>query len=208
MITNVRPAYRPGGLHGTIATVVILVTGAQPSIWTWLGPVLAFCGSLVVAAVALITVWQTNKRTDKRELNQWRRDTLLRLGVEVTESTTRAMNQINAIAEYHDDSSSKEIEQLADGVDEWVLEIIGARHGLKLIGSDRAAELADKLWGEINKSELREAAKAYRLRRLDKLATQQQKEAAKQRFEVLWKAVTPVNNEFTDAVELDIERMP
>lgn len=44
----------------------------QPSVWTWLGPVLLFVG-------AMITLWVSNYRADKREWNKWRRDTLVKL---------------------------------------------------------------------------------------------------------------------------------
>ena len=48
--------------------------------WAWLGPTLLFVG-------AMITLWVTNFRADKREWNKWRRDTLVKLCADaITES--------------------------------------------------------------------------------------------------------------------------
>jgi hypothetical protein len=58
---------------------VIFVIGSQPSVWTWLTPVLTFCGSVLLFAGAMITLWVTNRRADRRELNKWRRETTLKL---------------------------------------------------------------------------------------------------------------------------------
>lgn len=188
--------------------VIFNFAGQSSSVWVWLAPVLTFCGSLVVAAVALITVWQTNKRADMRELNQWRRDHLLRLGVEVTECSSTAMDEIHSIAEEYDSLSAKDIEQRADRVDEWVLKIISGRHALKLIGSESPAESADNLWEQINKPELRRGALTYRtFRRRDRGASQQELETAKNQFEEQWQAVKTAHNNFTDAVERDITRL-
>lgn len=44
----------------------------QSSVWTWLGPVLLFVGTL-------ITLFVTVTSTNKREWNKWRRDTLIKL---------------------------------------------------------------------------------------------------------------------------------
>ena len=49
-----------------------VVVQDQPSIWAWLGPILLF-------AAAMITLWVTNWRADKREWNKWRRDTLVKV---------------------------------------------------------------------------------------------------------------------------------
>lgn len=51
---------------------VTVVIRDQPSVWAWLGPVLLFVG-------AMITLWISNYRADKREWNKWRRDTLVKL---------------------------------------------------------------------------------------------------------------------------------
>lgn len=49
-------------------------------VWAWLGPTLLFVG-------AMITLWVTNFRADKREWNKWRRDTLVKLCADaITES--------------------------------------------------------------------------------------------------------------------------
>lgn len=55
---------------------MVLVIGSQPSLWTSLGP---FLGSALLFLGAMITLWVTNTRADKREWNKWRRDTLIKL---------------------------------------------------------------------------------------------------------------------------------
>ena len=49
------------------------------SVWTWLGPALTFSGSVLLFAGAMITIWVTNMRADRRERNKWRRETILKL---------------------------------------------------------------------------------------------------------------------------------
>lgn len=51
-------------------------------VWTWLGPVLTFCGSVLLFGGAMITVWRTNKSAARRELAKWRRETIVKLSSE------------------------------------------------------------------------------------------------------------------------------
>lgn len=65
--------------------MVVLVTSGQPSLWTWLGPVLAFCGSLLLFAAAMITLWRTNKAAERRLDRQLCADRADRLRTEVAD---------------------------------------------------------------------------------------------------------------------------
>jgi hypothetical protein len=58
---------------------MVFVISAQPSFWTWLGPLLTFCGSLLLFSASMFGVWWTNRKADSRETNAWRRDTVLEL---------------------------------------------------------------------------------------------------------------------------------
>jgi hypothetical protein len=46
---------------------VIFVIGSQPSVWTWLTPMLTFCGSLVLFGGSMIVLWRTNKAASARQ---------------------------------------------------------------------------------------------------------------------------------------------
>ncbi|MGE0214921.1 hypothetical protein [Mycolicibacterium sp.] len=62
--------------------MVLVIGGGQPSVWVWLGPVLALCGSLVVALLAFLGVLWTNRRADRREVAKWKRELMVKLTAE------------------------------------------------------------------------------------------------------------------------------
>lgn len=51
--------------------------------WPWLAPTLIFIG-------AMITLYVTNRRADRREWNKWRRDTLLRICADAVDASYEA----------------------------------------------------------------------------------------------------------------------
>jgi hypothetical protein len=51
--------------------------------WSWLAPTLIFIG-------AMITLYVTNRRADRREWNKWRRDTLLKLCADAVDASYEA----------------------------------------------------------------------------------------------------------------------
>jgi hypothetical protein len=91
------------------STPVVLVIGSQSSsLWTWLGPVLTFCGSVLLFIAAMITLWRTNNAADwraaqerqnerDRDFRLWQRDTLLPLGYEIVEVATEAPHAYNRL---------------------------------------------------------------------------------------------------------------
>jgi hypothetical protein len=73
--------------------VVFLIGSSGSSLWTWLGPVLAFGGSVLLFIASMITLWRTNKRADRRAARLWQRDTLLRLADEVVQAGSEAYDE-------------------------------------------------------------------------------------------------------------------
>ena len=55
----------------------------ESSLWPWLAPALVFIG-------AMITLYVTNRRADRREWNKWRRDTLLKLCANAVDASYEA----------------------------------------------------------------------------------------------------------------------
>lgn len=94
--------------------------------WVWLGPVLAFVG-------AMIALWITNMRADRREWNKWRRDTLIKLCADATESARLVETACMASLDETYESASKKwdevgasIDRVAHTVDQ--LHLIGAHY--------------------------------------------------------------------------------
>jgi hypothetical protein len=60
------PPPPPAPTSGPLTVDII----SHASVWTWLGPVLAFVGTLVLFGGTMITLWRTNKSADRRHGEQ------------------------------------------------------------------------------------------------------------------------------------------
>ena len=83
-----------------LCVVQIIVGGSQPSLWTWLGPTLLLCASLLASGVALYGVKRSNATNraaifaaDQRERSAWRRDTLLKAATDAMSAAITAHQQ-------------------------------------------------------------------------------------------------------------------
>ncbi len=124
------------------------------SVWTWLAPVLTFCGSVLLFVGAMITVWWTNRAassrskaeieaTHDRDFRTWQRDNQLRLTTEVVESVNEAQGVYWRIAK-------TEAKYTSEPLDTALRRIGVGVHGLRMIGARETAkvcvELNNAIW--------------------------------------------------------------
>ncbi len=132
------------GTANATMTGVILNFGSQPSLWTWLGPVLASIVSLAVSLVALGGVLWSGWRTDLREFKKWRRETIVKLSsdalvearnvennymIATTADTLPYTEELKAAA-----ASARQLNPISDQ-----LRIVSAGGGGPLLGSPRCS---------------------------------------------------------------------
>ena len=95
---------------------MVLLISSQPSLWTWLGPVLTFCGSVLLFVAAIITVWRTNQNTRREGRRDRAAQRADRFGEEVANllgerwATEKAAYELATAAdEYHTDTENPEV---------------------------------------------------------------------------------------------------
>jgi hypothetical protein len=126
---------------------VVFVIGSQPSVWTWLAPVLAFVSSLILFGGSMFGVWWTNRTADRRasegrqnererDLRLWQRDTLLRLGYEALQAG------IEARQEYYKYFMSRDAltQESRDTIDTCAQKVMTTIERLRLIGAHETAD--------------------------------------------------------------------
>lgn len=134
---------------------------AEPSIWVWLAPILAFCGTLLLFGGSMITLWRTNKAADRRAKEArdmererdgllWRRDTLLRISEEIVDAAMGANEIYYSILTEGYNEEAKPMET----VDHHVRRIHTYLLRLRLIDAEGPAESCSALHTALNRSGL------------------------------------------------------
>jgi hypothetical protein len=194
----------------------------EASVWTWLGPVLSFFGTLLLFTGSIIVLWLTNKAADwraaeerknqrERDFRLFQRDTLLRLGDEIVEAAIETWDQFVKIR--HSQASLQE--RPFEAIDVWVRKIAANVVRLRLIGahdtSQRCIELRDAIDNrELQKTivELDEAERSVIRAQLhgkaaDNLARQQE---LRTKFEELMGRINSAREAFGESVERELAR--
>lgn len=134
----------------------------EESIWTWLGPVLAFVGTILLFAGSLIVMRLTNNAADRRaaddrqnqrerDFRLFQRDKLLNLGDQVIEAAIETWDQLVKIRNSPDPLSDGAFRE----VDTWGRKVAANVVRLQLIGAHETSERCITLRDAINSRELR-----------------------------------------------------
>ena len=142
-------------------SAVVFLLSNQPSLWAWLAPVLAFCGSVLLFGGSMFGVWWTNRAASHRAIQErenererdfrlWQRDQLLRIGDEVIQAGVGAHAECMKIRRASDppsDESFKSIYLFAE-------KVTANEDRLHLIGAHDTSQCCVELREAINNLEL------------------------------------------------------
>ena len=133
--------------------VATMTTVGESSVWEWLTPTLVFVG-------AMITLYVTNRRADRREWNKWRRDTLLKLCADAVDASYEAE------AAYESRTTMDEedfVKVRFDTASKAIARITGVAEQLNLVGAHHLAQTCRDMKAALE--EIRHPAWALRVAR-------------------------------------------
>lgn len=150
--------------------VFVIGGAATQSVWVWLAPVLAFCGTVLLFCGSLFTLWRTNRAADRRatdarqterqrDYRLWQRDTLLRVSEEIVDAAMAANEIYYEMLHEGYDPDQKPLE----AVDNHVRRIHTYMLRLRLIDAEGPAVSCAKLHTALDREGLgRAITNAYR----------------------------------------------
>lgn len=140
------------------------------SSWTWLAPVLAFIGTLILFGAAMITLWRSNKaantrsaadqaETRDRDFRLWQRDNMLRVSSDIVECAIEAENEYTMLAHSPNPIDTSAI----DAIDRLERKVASSAASLRIAGARDAGQQCVDLRNAMNSRALVSSVSAFNI---------------------------------------------
>jgi hypothetical protein len=195
---------------------------SEASVWTWLGPVLSFFGTVLLFTGSLLVMRLTNRAADRRAAEErqnerdrdfrlFQRDKLLHLGDDIVEAAIETWDQLVKIRNSPDPLPENAFQE----IDRWGRKIAANVVRLRLIGAHDTSQRCIELRDAINNPKLRETIRELdQVERTTVSAQLHGKETERQTrqqelrttFTELMERINDARKAFSDSVERELAR--